>query len=215
MSLHKTFISYHHKNEQKLKDKIIEEYGGEDFIDKSVSDGDIDPNLEDTTIMSKIRNDFLGMSTVTLVLIGRETAQRPFVNSEIQASLWGSNPNGLVAVVDDQLYDELYSLGTCNGDNCNCSIRFPVTTLYDKYLPELVRRNREIDRNKDFDLNRCHFDDSEVYCSLTNFSSFIGDAKSYIDKAFDKRNNLNYEIAKKLSNETPKIQKNAYTTLRF
>lgn len=39
--MHKTFLSYHHANEQDLKDGIIEAFGGASFIDKSVSDGDI------------------------------------------------------------------------------------------------------------------------------------------------------------------------------
>ncbi|WP_227255785.1 TIR domain-containing protein [Bacillus thuringiensis] len=85
--MHKTFISYHHKNEQDLKDKIIEKLGGEDFLDLSVSDGEIDTNLGEDEIMHIIRENYLHDSTVTVVLIGWETAQRPFVNSEIQASL--------------------------------------------------------------------------------------------------------------------------------
>ena len=40
--MHKTFISYHHKNEQDLKDEIITKGSKEFFIDKSVKDGDID-----------------------------------------------------------------------------------------------------------------------------------------------------------------------------
>jgi hypothetical protein len=87
--MHKTFLSYHHANEQDLKDGIIEAFGGASFIDKSVSDGDISSNVSENYIMRKIREDYLGDSTVTVVLIGTETANRPFINSEIQASLWG------------------------------------------------------------------------------------------------------------------------------
>lgn len=86
--MHKTFLSYHHANEQDLKDEIIDLFGGESFIDKSVSDGDISTTNTDETIMRTIREDFLKDSTVTVVLIGTETKNRPFVNTEIQASLW-------------------------------------------------------------------------------------------------------------------------------
>ena len=74
--MHKTFISYHHAREQELKDQIIEKgvEGGE-FIDKSVTDGDIDTDLSEDTIMRKIREDYIGDSTVVIVLVGEETAQ--------------------------------------------------------------------------------------------------------------------------------------------
>ncbi|MDU3123999.1 MAG: TIR domain-containing protein, partial [Acinetobacter baumannii] len=105
--MHKTFLSYHHANEQDLKDSIIETYGGESFIDKSVSDGDISTDVSEEYIMRKIREEYLADTTVTVVLIGRETAQRPFVNSEIQASLWGENPAGLIGVVRDEIWNEV------------------------------------------------------------------------------------------------------------
>lgn len=48
------------------------------------------------------RNDFLEDSTVVVVLIGEETANRPFVNSEIQAALCIKNQLGLLGVVRDE-----------------------------------------------------------------------------------------------------------------
>lgn len=88
--MHKTFISYHHSGEQDLKDKLIYHANvGQYFIDKSVSDGDIDPSLSEDTIMRKLSEEFIKDSSVIVVLIGEQTANRPFVNSEIQAGLWG------------------------------------------------------------------------------------------------------------------------------
>lgn len=211
MARRKTFISYHHENEQWAKDKIIEEFGGEDFLDVSVHDGDIDVGLPEDTIMKKIRNKYLKNSTVTLVIVGQETSKRPFINSEIQASLWGSNPNGLVAVVTDEIYDKIYRDGTCSSSTCDCKVRIPQNHVV--YLPELVYKNRDIDRNKDIKKSPCHYNDSQVYCSLTKFSNFIKDPDKYINAAFDKRSKLNYDIAKKLSKETPKIQKNSLSSL--
>lgn len=198
--MHKTFISYHHANDQDLKDRIITNFGGEDFIDKSVKDGDIDTENSEETIMRTIREDFLSGSTVTLVLVGYETAQRPFVNSELQASLWGDNPNGLLAVVRDEIYDLIYTNGSCSSLSCNCgiSLRNP-TSLYKTYLPELVYKNRQYEGDEP------HFDDTQVYCSLIKFSYFIKDPEKYINEAFDKRK-AGFDIKKKLSPETPKIQ---------
>ena len=75
--MHKTFISYHHDNEQKYKEDIIKDFGEENFIDKSVGDGEIDTDLDESKIMEIIRTDYLQDSTVTLVLVGSETAERP------------------------------------------------------------------------------------------------------------------------------------------
>lgn len=209
--LHKTFISYHHENEQYEKNQIIEKFEGDDFIDASVHDGDIDTTLSEEFIMRKIREEYLGKSTVTLVIIGEETAQRPFINSEIQASLWGNNPNGLLGVATDELYSKIFNHGTCSGTNCDCKVRTPQNHSF--YLPELVYKNRKIDRNLDLEYQPCHFNDSLLYCSLINFSTFINDPDYYINETFDKRDNLNYEIAKKLSRNAPKIQKNELSSL--
>ncbi|WP_040288174.1 TIR domain-containing protein [Alicyclobacillus hesperidum] len=196
--MHKTFISYYHEDEQDLKDKIVEKFSGEDFIDKSVHDGDIDPDNTEETIMRTIREDFLSDSTVTLVIVGENTAKRPFVNSELQASLWGDNPNGLLAVVRDSVYDKIYKSGSCTSPDCNCgtTLRIP-TDKYRQYLPELVYKNRQGPSP--------HFTDDEVYCSLIKYSSFIKNPEKYIDEAFNKRESGNFDIHKKLSPETPKI----------
>lgn len=197
-TVHKTFISYYHEDEQDLKDKIVENFSGEDFIDKSVHDGDIDPNNTEETIMRTIREDFLSDSTVTLVIVGENTAKRPFVNSELQASLWGDNPNGLLAVVRDTIYDQIYKSGTCTSRDCNCGIALRIPTeKYREYLPELVYKNRQGQGP--------HFTDAEVYCSLFRYSTFIIEPEKYIDEAFDKRESGDFDIQKKLSPETPKI----------
>ena len=47
--MHKTFISYHHDNEQEYKEDIIKEFGEDNFIDKSVGDGEIDTDLDESS----------------------------------------------------------------------------------------------------------------------------------------------------------------------
>src|SRR5699024_1386889 len=150
-------------------------------------------------------------STVLLVIVGEETAQRPFINSEIQASLWGDNPHGLLAVVTDNLYNKIYQQGTCNGPQCDCEVRHPIN--HQIYLPELIYKNSDIERNQNIDYIPCHYNNSEVYSSLVKFSEFMNSPDKYINKAFDKREELNYDIAKKLSEDTPKIQKNKFSNL--
>ncbi|MFD1989947.1 TIR domain-containing protein [Paenibacillus nicotianae] len=198
--MHKTFISYHHDNDQDLKNMIVEKFGSNDFIDKSVKNGDINPNNTENTIMRTIREKFLKDLTVTLVLVGSETSQRPFINSEIQASLWGENPAGLLAVVRDEIYQKIYLETTCKNLNCNCGIKLRTQTkLFEDYLPELIFKNNK------FHKPVAHYDDDQVYCSIVKISTFMRNPEKYIDDAFRKRKTIPIAY-KKLSKSTPKIQ---------
>lgn len=183
--MHKTFISYHHKNEQDLKDEIITKGSKEFFIDKSVKDGDIDTSLSEETIMRKIREDFIGDSTVVIVLIGEETANRPYVNSEIQAALWG-NSTGIIGVVRDDLFDRIYHSTTCTHSGCNCGISLKSPSAeFNTKVPYLVREN-----NKRLEYGKStspHYTDSEAYCGIYKYSTFMNNMEKYIDEAFDKR----------------------------
>ncbi|HFU3864128.1 TPA: TIR domain-containing protein [Streptococcus suis] len=187
--MHKTFISYHHANEQDLKNRIIQIGSGEFFVDKSVKEGDINPNLSEDYIMSKIRTDYIGDSTVVIVLIGEETSQRPYVNSEIQAALW-SNPTGLIGVIRDELYDRVFTSTTCTYYNCNCGINLRTRTqAYNSKIPFLVRSNHENNSNLP------HYDDKQCYCAIYKFSDFIQNMEKYIDLAYSKRKE-NFNIKK-------------------
>lgn len=204
--MHKTFLSYHHANEQDLKDHLIETYGGDSFIDKSVSDGDINTEVSEDYIMRKIREDYLADTTVTVVLIGEETAQRPFVNSEIQASLWGDNPAGLIGVVRDDIYDLVFSQSTCKDLTCGCGMSLrSISPGYDLYLPDLIKRNHRFSKTVP------HYNDSEVYCSVVKFSDFEANCDYYINQAFDKRSTME-PAAKRNESSTPAIR---YTPALF
>lgn len=192
--MHKTFISYHHARDQDLKDKIIEKgvEGGE-FIDKSIAEGDINPNSSEETIMRTIREDFIGDSTVAIVLIGEETSQRPYINSEIQATLWG-NRKGLIGIVRDELYDKVYSKTVCSGNDCNCGLTLKSPTHeFNNKVPFLVRRNNGVlEDNKS---TSPHYNDSEAYCAIYKFSTFFNNMEKYIDEAYDKRDkNFNIKV---------------------
>jgi len=61
---------------------------GNDIVDESVRDGDIDDdNLATETIRQRIRDAFIRDATVTIVLIGPCTWQRKHVDWEIGSSL--------------------------------------------------------------------------------------------------------------------------------
>lgn len=83
---HRTFISFHHEDQQ-YKDNFVQMLG-DDIVDESVSDGDIDDdNLSTERIRQIIRDKFIRDATVTVVLIGPCTWQRKHVDWEIGSSL--------------------------------------------------------------------------------------------------------------------------------
>ena len=92
--MHKVFISYHHKNDQEYKNNLVK-FGRQHsiFIDASVDTGDISDYLPDESIRQKIRDDYLRDSTVTIVLVGKETKRRKHVDWEIYSSMFDGTVN--------------------------------------------------------------------------------------------------------------------------
>lgn len=83
---HRVFISFHHED-QAYKDWFLQMMG-DDIVDESVGDGDInDDNLATETIRQYVRERFIRDATVTIVLIGPCTWQRKHVDWEIGSSL--------------------------------------------------------------------------------------------------------------------------------
>jgi len=83
---HKVFISYHHDEDQEYADRLRKYYGSSKaIIDKSMR-RDLG-HLQPETIMNKIRREHLLDSTVTVVLIGKHTWGRKWVDWEIGASI--------------------------------------------------------------------------------------------------------------------------------
>ncbi len=98
---HKVFISYHHRADQKYKDDLVG--FGKDliFLDRSVDAGDIPDDWDDERIRRAIRDDHLRNSTVTVVLVGKETRRRKHVDWEIYSSMYNGSVNkrsGIVVV---------------------------------------------------------------------------------------------------------------------
>ncbi len=101
---HKTFVSYHHENDQKYKDRLVREMAA-DIVDHSVEDGDIDDRLKTEAIWEKIRDEYLADATVVLVLIGRHTWSRKYVDWEIGSALNRSRNNSRCGVLGIVLPD--------------------------------------------------------------------------------------------------------------
>ena len=88
--VHKVFVSFRYTPEDKEYMKKFEKLFNDKnqiIISKSVQEGDIDPNLQTETVRQKIRDEYLRDSTVTVVLIGKETWQRKHIDWEISSSI--------------------------------------------------------------------------------------------------------------------------------
>jgi len=75
---------------------------GRIYVSKSVDIGEINPNLKTETIKRKIRDEYLRDSTVTVVLVGKETWKRKHVDWEISSSIRHTQYNprsGLLGII--------------------------------------------------------------------------------------------------------------------
>lgn len=92
--MHKVFTSYHHRNDQEYKKKLVAMADKHDvFVDKSVDTRDIDSSLPDERIREIIRDDYLRDSTVTIVLVGQHTKRRKHIDWEIYSSMFDGKVN--------------------------------------------------------------------------------------------------------------------------
>ena len=106
---HKCFISYH-KDDQKDVNDFCEKFSGSFILRGITMEEDIIESNDTDYVMRRIRELYLQDSTVTIVLIGKCTWARKFVDWEVQASLRNPKdgyPNGLVAI---QLWESYKTL---------------------------------------------------------------------------------------------------------
>jgi hypothetical protein len=102
----KVFISFHHGDQTEVEDFISYWSLNENvFIPRALGTFDNDDFINSNNpeyVMSRIRQDYLGDSTVTIVLVGQCTHSRRYVDWEIKTSLRQGEyfiPNGLIGIV--------------------------------------------------------------------------------------------------------------------
>ena len=101
---HRVFISYHHQNDQGYRERFESLFASraETIISGSVNDGDINPNLSADRVRQIIRDQYLRDTTVTVVLIGKDTWARKHVDWEISSSIRNTQYNprsGLIGIL--------------------------------------------------------------------------------------------------------------------
>lgn len=101
----KCFISYHHADEIEVAQFIQTfDHNQDVLIARGIGanmSGDIINSTNDDYIMRKIRENYLRDTSVTIVMIGKETWKRKFVDWEIAASLRNTKTttaSGLLAI---------------------------------------------------------------------------------------------------------------------
>lgn len=97
---HKVFTSFYHQEDQNYKD-YIDKYLSSGVINKSVMDGEYDPDNSDLYIKRLIREEKISDASVVVVLVGPNTRKRKHVDWEIYAGLRASinGSAGLVGVL--------------------------------------------------------------------------------------------------------------------
>ena len=112
---HNVFISYHHDQDQAHKDRFVSMMG-DHIVDKSVNiENKVSDQAPTEAILQRIREDFIATVSVTVVLIGRCTWQRKFVDWEIGASLRDTNTNPRCGLLGILLPDH----PNFGGNSCN------------------------------------------------------------------------------------------------
>ena len=118
--MHKIFISYHHDNDQWAKDALIEwNNANQVFVDRSVDLGEISDSLSDEEIRVKIRDEYLRDSTVTILLVGKETAKRKHVDWELYSSMRDSARNkksGMIVILLPSICGDKQHIYVGHGD---------------------------------------------------------------------------------------------------
>lgn len=97
---HKVFISFYHQDDQWYKN-YIDTYLSAGIINKSVQNGEYDPDNSDEYIKRLIREEKVSDSSVVVVLLGPNTKKRKHVDWEIYAGLRASvnGSSGLVGII--------------------------------------------------------------------------------------------------------------------
>ena len=191
---HKIFISYHHVNDQYYKEELEKIYCKmiNNCISKSVKDGDINDNLPDEKIRKIIRDNYLKDSSITVVLVGKETWKRKHVDWEIYSSLYDgvkNKRNGLIGVL-------LPSYNWAEGMEIN------------EFIKNCLKLKKTDDNNEYFPYNippRLYDNIKTGYAKIYTWNNFIINFEQYIHEAYLRK--IDYKNYK-IDLSRPRFQKN-------
>jgi len=190
---HKVFISYHHDNDQSFKDELVRiGEGNNDFIDRSVKEGDISDTLSDESIRETIRDKYLRDSTVTILLVGKETKNRKFIDWELYSSMYNGDVNkksGIIVIL------------LPSAESAYCTAAFPNerSTIYPYNQWESIQCKEEFRRRYEYMPERIidNLIKNDVKISVINWNKLTSDIlKMMIENAYDARETNNYDLSR-------------------
>lgn len=190
---HKVFISYHHKNDQAYKNalqKFNEIY--EIFIDGSVEMGEIPEDWDAQKIREYIRDEHLKDTTVTILLVGKETKNRKHVDWELYSSMYNGKKNKRSGIL------------VVNLPSTNCSYHTLCSQEEKNAILPDVKNWISIDNRTEFEYRYPYMPvriiDNLLKCgvniSVVNWHDLNVDSlKILIDKAFESRTTNEYDLS--------------------
>lgn len=180
---HTVFISF--KTEDKSYKDAIQSWPELDYVDKSLNEAI--PSDDQEYVMQRIRSDYLRGSTVTIFLIGSNSAEilgsdeQYYIKKELQGSLYngeGNTKNGILGIVLPSMTSSIY-LGDYQCGTCGNSHRH-----IDVGDSNLIR---EFGYNYFIPNEKCSWSEDDRYCVLVPWDAFVEDPEKWIDEAFAKR----------------------------
>jgi hypothetical protein len=161
----KCFVSYH-RDDLPAVEKFINRFGKSNFVKRGITLPEEVINSNDTDyVLRRIRQLYLRDSTVTVVLIGKCTWSRRFVDWEIQSSLRrpaNGHPNGLLGILlDSSIRPSLPPRFEANRASGYARYHYypkDVATLEswieNSYEARVARRNKIVNSRERFKYNR-------------------------------------------------------------
>ena len=185
---HKCYISF--KTEDSWYKREIQKWSANEKVDMKDKSLNTPLNSDDEDyIMRKIREDYLSDSTVTIFLIGAQSAEtlgwkeQKFIKRELQASLYnseGNTRNGILGVVLPSMYDSIYK-----GQHiCSiCGKSHNTVAINDATTIKEFSKNYYLNNH-----GKCAYDEDDRFCILVKWDDFKCNPNAYIEQAFNKRN---------------------------
>lgn len=149
MKKHKVFISYYHKDDQCYKDKLLELNKKYDIFDNySVPENDVDDNGKTRESIRKIvRDKYIKEATVLVLLCGRNTRRRKFIDWELHAAMYDTmkNPKTGMLVINLPTIEQCELASDENDkilidDNCANWVSLKEQQEYEEAFPYLPLR---------------------------------------------------------------------------
>lgn len=196
MVKHKVFISYHHKNDQWAKDRLVElNKKFNFFIDCSVNTGEIPDEWDDQHIRKEIRDNYLKDSTVTILLVGKETKNRKHIDWELYSSMYDGAVNKKSGIV-------VIMLPSTNCTSCHASHSGEKTEIFPQIKDWVTVKTRaEFERRYPYMPARIidNLLASNVKISVANWDDLTVDKLSImIDNAANDRASNQYDMSRKM-----------------